>query len=386
MKPTLPPSTIGIIGGGQLGMMTVREAQRMGYRTAIWDPEAECPASRLADVSITASFDDRRAAEQMATVADVITYEFENVEPEIVRWLEQENRVFPGSEILRISRNRTIEKEELRKRGFPVVDFTVAHSEASLRNAVDTLKLPVVVKTASLGYDGKGQAVLYSENDVKEFLNGFGERESVVEKHVDLLCELSVIVARSYDGSTATFPIAENIHRENILHVSYVPARVDKELQKEATALAISIADAFEIIGLLCVEMFITRQSKVLVNELAPRPHNSGHYSLDACNVSQFEAFVRMICGLALDRPRLLTPCAMVNILGHHVNQLDVEALHKLPGIKLHLYGKREARPKRKMGHVTILNESPKELARLVAVVEEMILQDNEVTSYEFIR
>ncbi len=381
MTPVLPPATIGIIGGGQLGMMTVREAHRMGYQTLVWDPDPRCPASRLCDSLITAPFDDRKAGERIAGESDVVTYEFENVETEIVELVEKSKEVFPGSKVLRVSQHRQLEKEELRRRGFPTVDFLAAESSARLRSVVERMKLPMVLKTARLGYDGKGQTVIVTEEEKRAYLETLGEMgETVVEEFIDLRCEISVIAARSMDGSVVTFPVCENIHHENILHMTFVPARVDERIQQEAVSLARGIIESFQLVGLLCVEFFVTRHGRVLVNEIAPRPHNSGHFSLDACSVSQFEALVRTICSLELETPRLLSPCAMINLLGQDLERLDVEALHRLPGVKLHLYGKTGPRPKRKMGHVTVLQHSQKEVERIISVIEEMISEEEPQT------
>lgn len=377
--PILPPATLGIIGGGQLGMMIIREAQRMGYRTAVWDPEADCPASRLADDTITAPFSDRNGAEKLARLADVVTYEFENVNPEMVEWIERIKPVYPGSGILRIAQHRREEKEELARRGFPTVGYRVAHGPKEVREAVRALGFPLVIKTATSGYDGKGQTVVRNDKELDEWaLQGRGE-EFVVEQFVDLVCELSVVGARTNDGLIVTFPVGENVHRENILHRTVVPSSVPDAVQAEAILIARAVLERFEVTGVLCTELFVTRDGKVLVNELAPRPHNSGHYTLDACDVSQFEAVVRTICGLPVKQPRLMTPCAMVNLLGKHLERLDWDRALTLPGVKVHLYGKRESRPKRKMGHITVLHYSAEEVWNTVSVLEEMIGEEESV-------
>jgi 5-(carboxyamino)imidazole ribonucleotide synthase len=382
MRPLLPPATIGIIGGGQLGMMTVREAQRMGYRTIVWDPSKECPASRLADSTIAAPFNDRNAATILSDNADVVTYEFENIDAETVERVERNVPVFPGSAILRIAQHRKEEKVELAKRGFPVVQYVAASGAEELHAAIETVGLPVVVKTAMSGYDGKGQTVIRTSHDVQRFFNQVNNenREYVVEKFHDLQCELSSIVVRTDDGDVAAFPIAENEHRNNILHRTIVPARVPDTVKRQAEELGRAIIESFEIVGVLCVEMFVTKEGRLLVNELAPRPHNSGHFSLDACSCSQFEALVRAVCGLAIPQPKLLTPCAMVNLLGKHLERLDVARLMKWDGVKLHLYGKTRSEPNRKMGHVTIFSETADEVWERVRRVEEMIGEAAEET------
>lgn len=365
-----------MIGGGQLGMMAIREAQRMGYRSIVWDPDAECPASRLADETINAPWDDFRAAERLAEKADVVTFEFENISPETVAWLEQRKPVHPGSAILKVSQHRRAEKSELNRRGFPVVEYAVATAREEIASSVQKLGLPVVVKTATAGYDGKGQAVLTSQAELDAFLRSIGggaPREFVIERFLDLACEISVLVVREDDGTVISYPVQENEHRENILATTLVPARVPKAISDEAVKMARNIIESFGIIGVLCVEMFVTRDGHVIVNELAPRPHNSGHYSLDACDISQFEALIRAICGVPFHVPQLLAPCAMVNLLGRNLDALQVNLLMEIPGVKLHLYGKRRREPKRKMGHVTVLGPSQQHVLGLLPRIYELI-------------
>ncbi|HLE33765.1 MAG TPA: 5-(carboxyamino)imidazole ribonucleotide synthase [Bacteroidota bacterium] len=373
-QPILPPATIGVIGGGQLGMMTLREAQRMGYRTAVWDPDSDCPASRLSDITIVAPFTDSGAAGRLADVSNVVTYEFENVDPACVDVISRRKPILPGSAILKISRHRKLEKETLNNAGFPVIEFRIAKSENEIRRAVEELGLPVVVKTTTAGYDGKGQTVLHHQDDLNSFCRQMtGNDEFVVEKFIALQLEVSVIAVRENDGTVITFPVLENEHRENILHVTRVPARISEEVEEEALRLARSIINHFRMIGVLCVEMFVTPDGRVLVNELAPRPHNSGHFSLDACSMSQFEALVRSICSIPMQEPRLLSPCAMVNLLGKHLEHAELARIQSLPGTKVHIYGKKKPEPRRKMGHVTIVGSSPEEVDEKIDVVEELI-------------
>jgi 5-(carboxyamino)imidazole ribonucleotide synthase len=370
----LPPARIGIVGGGQLGMMLIREAHRMGYRTAAWDPDPQCPAARLADILITAPFSDRSAADQLAANADVVTYEFENVDPNMVQYLESQKPLFPGSEILKIARHRRYEKEQLKSRGFPVVPYRLVNGNQQSTDWPGELRFPVVFKTLTSGYDGKGQVVIGDSRQAVEFLRSAAVGvEYVAEEFLDLQCEISVLVTRSKQGTISVFPVAENLHRENILHITRLPARIPDSLIHEAGELARAIADSFNMVGLLCVEMFVTRAARVVVNELAPRPHNSGHYSLDACSMSQFEALIRTMCGLSVPQPRLLAPCAMVNVLGKHLEQMDLEGLSKLPGVKVHLYGKSRKEPKRKMGHITITGSEPEQVEHILRRVTEFI-------------
>ncbi len=375
MNPAiLPPATIGIIGGGQLGMMTAREAQRMGYRTAVWDPAADCPASRIADTTIVAPFTDTNAALRLAAASDVVTYEFENVDPSCVDSISRLKPMHPGSEILKISRHRTLEKETLRRAGFPVVDFRIARDETEIRAAVEDLGYPVVVKTTTAGYDGKGQAVLHHEDDVRGFCRSMNDKtEFVVERFMALQLEVSVIAVRGRDGLVTTFPVLENEHRDNILHVTRAPARVSADVRGQSVTLARSIISHFGMTGILCIEMFVTHDGEVVVNELAPRPHNSGHLSLDACSMSQFEALVRAVCGLSQQEPRLLSPCAMINLLGKHLSRVDLTKVQKIPGTKVHLYGKSKSEEKRKMGHITVTGSSSEEVDKGVGLIEALI-------------
>ncbi len=374
MRPLLPPATIGVIGGGQLGMMTIREARRMGFRSVVWDPDPDCPASRLTDTLLTAPFSDPAAARALAESSNVVTYEFESIDPVMVEMVEKTTPVFPGSRILRIARHRKLEKEALLKAGFPVVPFAIVSTSDELREAIKLIGVPVVVKTTTAGYDGKGQAVLENAADLDAFCAEKNDAtEWIVEQFLPLLLEVSVIAVRGHDGVVTAFPVTENEHRENILHLSRVPARITEALRAEARELAVSVITHFDIVGVLCVEMFVTRSAKLLVNELAPRPHNSGHYSLDVCTMSQFEALIRTIGGLPVQEPRALGPCAMVNILGKHLEQMDLVKLQNIPEIKVHLYGKKRIEPKRKMGHVTILGFSEQDVGRKIEQVQELI-------------
>ena len=355
-------------------MMTVREAQRMGYRTAVWDPDSECPASRLADLTIVAPFTDADAAGRLAEVSAVVTYEFENVDPACVDVIGRTKPMLPGSAILKISRHRKMEKEALVDAGFPVVEFRIVKSVAEIRKAAEELGFPVVAKTTTAGYDGKGQSILRRSEDLDLFCTGLPEQhEFVFERFVSLYREVSVIAVRANDGTVVAFPVVENEHRDNILHVSRVPARVSSAVKGEVLRLARAIITHFAMTGVLCVEMFVTQDGRVLVNELAPRPHNSGHFSLDACSMSQFEALVRSVCNIPMQEPRLLTPCAMVNLLGKHLERIDLVKAQEIRGAKIHLYGKKKLEQKRKMGHVTITGSSAEDVEEKIQMVEEMI-------------
>ncbi len=368
-------SVLGIIGGGQLGMMTIREAHRMGYRTAVWDPDPDCPAGRIVDTIITAPFSDTDAAMRLVEVSDAITYEFEHIDVSLVKRMEGMTRVRPGHAVLDIAQHREKEKRALEQRGIPLARFRVPASPEEMLKACDEIGYPVVVKTARAGYDGKGQALLRSRADAQAYLKSLqgGYHEVVVEEFLDLDCEVSVIAVRSDDGSVVEFPVVRNEHRDHILHLTEVPALVPENVRQDALALGRRVIDGLDVVGVLCIEMFVTKDQRVLVNEIAPRPHNSGHFSLDACSFSQFEALVRVALGLTVPEPELSTPCAMVNLLGKHLSRLDIGALHQIPGTKLHVYGKVRVEEKRKMGHVTVLGDTSEEVRERVTAVRKLI-------------
>lgn len=358
-----PGATIGILGGGQLGRMIALAGRAMGYRFVTMDPTEDAPCGQAADRQIVARYEDVDAAMQLAEVSDVISYEFENVDARVAEVLESRAYVPQGSRLLRITQNRIREKTAIRELGIPVVPFRVIDSLDSLRAAVGELGLPAVMKTATGGYDGKGQWVLRSEAELAEAYETLSKAgtELIVEQFVPFQLELSVIAARNPSGELAVFPAAENVHRDNILHLSIVPARVPDDIRQQAEAIARTIAERLDVIGLIAVEMFLTASGELYVNELAPRPHNSGHYTMDACVTSQFEQHVRAVCDLPLGSTELLSPVVMVNILGEHLQPV-LDRIGQLPRTaKLHLYGKHESKPKRKMGHLNVLAPSVEE-------------------------
>ncbi|RFB28876.1 5-(carboxyamino)imidazole ribonucleotide synthase [Brevibacillus sp. VP] len=359
-KQIKPGSTIGLLGGGQLGRMITLAGRAMGYRFVVLDPTEDSPCGQVSDQQIVARYDDQLAARKLAQLSDVITYEFENVDAGVAAILEEEAFVPQGSKLLGITQHRVKEKTTLQACGLPVAPFRVVASAEDVRAAVVELGLPAVMKTATGGYDGKGQWVLRSFEEIEEAFSCLAKAktELIVEKFVPFIKELSVIVARNVSGEIAAFPIAENIHRENILHQSIVPARIEREIQQRAERLAIELAEKLEMVGLLAVEMFLTEDGGLYINEMAPRPHNSGHYTMDACLTSQFEQHIRAISNLPLGSTKLLSPVVMVNILGEHVAPL-LKKIDQLPKkAKLHLYGKQEAKEKRKMGHINLVAES----------------------------
>lgn len=355
----LPPATIGILGGGQLGRMMALSAKAMGYEIATLDPTRNSPCAQVADKHIIAPFDSIEGAEELASVSDVITYEFENISAEVAERLAKNSALPQGYELLYTTQNRLREKRAIENAGGIVAPYRTVHTSEDLQQAITELGYPAVLKTAEGGYDGKGQYVLKTAEQIEHAKNEVenSQREWILERFVNFSREISVIVARNKSGHIATFPIAENIHRENILHVSIAPARISIQLNERAVSMAKAIAESFNLIGLLAIEMFVT-DDDIYINELAPRPHNSGHYTMQACTTSQFEQHIRAVCNLPLAHVAVSQPTVMVNILGEHLEQV-ISLLPSLkPSMKLHLYGKAEAKEKRKMGHLNVMADS----------------------------
>ncbi|PEF75897.1 5-(carboxyamino)imidazole ribonucleotide synthase [Bacillus pseudomycoides] len=353
----LPGKTIGIIGGGQLGRMMALAAKEMGYKIAVLDPAKHSPCAQVADIEIVASYDDLKAIQHLAEISDVVTYEFENIDYRCLQWLEKHAYLPQGSQLLNKTQNRFTEKNAIVKAGLPVAPYRLVKKQDELLEAITELSFPCVLKTTTGGYDGKGQVVLRSETDVVRARELAGQAECILEKWVPFEKEISVIVTRSVSGETKVFPVAENIHVNNILHESIVPARITEELSQKGIEYAQVLADELQLVGTLAVEMFATADGGIYINELAPRPHNSGHYTIDACETSQFGQHIRAICNLPLGETNLLKPVVMVNILGEHIEGV-LKQVNRLTGCYLHLYGKEEAKLQRKMGHVNILNEN----------------------------
>jgi len=353
--PFFPPgSTIGVMGSGQLGRMFAMAARRMGYRLHIFSPEKDTPAGQLADLEVAASYEDRAAVTAFATGVDVLTFEFENIPARTIEWAAAHCVVRPAGGVLDICQHRLREKQFLAASGIPVAPFAPVSNSAELDAALAALGVPAILKTAAFGYDGKGQTKITSPHQA-------GAIEvttpSVLEAFIPFEREISVLVARGIDAATATFPVCENIHRNHILDITISPARISAAVEHSARALACAIAEKLDLAGLLAVEMFLLPDSSLIVNELAPRPHNSGHYTFDACVTSQFEQQLRAICGLPLGSTELMRPAAMANLLGDvwaH-GEPDWAAAARFPSVKIHLYGKSGPRPGRKMGHLTAL-------------------------------
>lgn len=364
IKPLLPGSTIGILGGGQLGRMIILEGKKMGYRFVTLDPSDDCPGSQVADQHIVAGYDDLEAARLLADTSDLITYEFENVDDAVVKILEEDAFLPQGGELLRVTRHRIREKRALVEAGVPTTPYRVVKNQEELLTGGKSLGFPCVLKTATGGYDGKGQWVFQSMAEAEAFTELEPDREYVLEQWVPFDKEISVIAARSILGEVAVFPPTWNIHHNQILHQSIVPAPVEDGILRHAEDLARQVAERLNVRGLIAVEMFLLPDGSLWVNELAPRPHNSGHYTLDACAVSQFEQQIRALSGLPLGSSRLLTPAVMVNILGEDVDRIREQMANFPPQVKVHWYGKRESRPGRKMGHLTVMGESAEATVR----------------------
>ena len=354
--------TIGVIGGGQLGRMFTLDAKRMGYDVITLDPQPHSPCGQVADEQIVAAYDDMAAIDDLGRRTDIVTYEFENIAIESIERLEKDGyAVTPASGVLRITQGRLLEKTFVRECGIPTADFAAVNDERDLRAACESIGFPAVLKTVRGGYDGKGQWRVENLEQALQALAQAKGAQLIYERFVPFACEISVVCTRNAAGETVTYPPSENIHDRGILSISIVPARVDGAIARRAAAYAETIASRFEIVGTFCVEFFVGPGGEVLVNEIAPRPHNSGHYTIDATRCSQYEQHVRAICGLPLAEPELLRSAIMVNILGEGTgNHLGgVERLLADPSIVLHMYGKRHAVDRRKMGHFTMLVNGP---------------------------
>ncbi len=363
-----PGSRIGLMGGGQLGRMFILAARSMGYRVNVFVPESDSPAGQLADHEISRDYLDEEAVREFARSVDVVTLEFENIPLQAMTWAAEHCDVRPRGEVLHITQNRAREKQFLAAHGFPLPAWAHVATREDLDAALARTGCPAILKTASFGYDGKGQIQIKSPADAANFDPSAGP--FVLEAKVPFVMELSVVVARGDDGQMVCYPVCENIHRHHILDTTVVPGRVTTEVSDRATALARQIAEKLGLVGVMAVEMFLLADGTLLVNELAPRPHNSGHFSIDACVTSQFEQHLRAVCGLPLGSSELLRPCAMANLLGDlwAGGEPDWAAVAGFDDVKIHLYGKSEPRPGRKMGHLTAFGATPEQaLERIVA-------------------
>lgn len=353
----LPGSTIGMLGSGQLGRMFAFEAKRMGYNVVIYSPDKESPAGQVSDLEITAAYDDEAALAHFAQQVDAVTLEFENVPAPTLEKLAAWVPTYPQPAVLYTTQNRIREKSFLSQHGFPVTPFQIVHTFEDLEKGVQTLGLPAVLKTAGFGYDGKGQVRIDQPSQVAQAWQAIETQEAVLEGFIDFALEFSVVAARNANGNFAHYGVIENRHRHHILDTSIAPGRIEPAIVHQAVEMTQALMDILNMVGVLCVEFFLTQDDCIVINELAPRPHNSGHITLDAAITSQFEQQVRAVCGLPLGETAWLSHGVMLNLLGDlwQAGTPDWLAVCQRPEVKLHLYGKSAARPGRKMGHLNIL-------------------------------
>ena len=377
----LPDATLGVLGGGQLGRMFTFAARSMGYEVVVLDPDPHSPAGAIADQHIEADYHDHAALQLLGSTCSAVTTEFENVPADSLRHLERLCPVRPSSAAVAICQDRIQEKGFLREHGLATAPFQPVFEAAELDDAVRALAPPLLLKTAAFGYDGKGQMEVTDVETARAAFEALGDGPCVLEEKVDLALELSVVLARGVDGAMVSWPAAENRHVGGILDTTLVPARIPAATADQATRMARAVAAALDYIGVLAVEFFLTRDGELLVNEIAPRPHNSGHYTVDACLTSQFEQQVRMLCGLPAGDTRLLSPVVMVNLLGDLWRDGEPppwDAILAHPQAKLHLYGKRHARPGRKMGHCNCLADDLEAAERIAEEIRRTVANSSE--------
>jgi 5-(carboxyamino)imidazole ribonucleotide synthase len=354
------PIRIGIIGGGQLGKMIAQEAKRMSFKIIILDPSKDCPASSVSDEIILADFKDESAIRKLARKSDVLTYEIELANSNALKILEsQKYPVFPSPLTLEIIQNKFRQKSFLKENNISVPEFNLVKSVGCLKNLCSNYGLPAMLKACEDSYDGRGNFLITSMDKIQQAFEFFQGKECMLEKFIPFIKEISIMVARNSDGQIVSYPVAENIHSNNVLDMTIVPARISKKIRIKAKKVAQKTMGALKGAGIFGIEMFVTKDEDVIVNEIAPRPHNSGHYSIEACSISQFEQHIRAILDLPLSNPQLLSPAVMVNILGseNHNGTYNIKGLRELfaiPGVKLHIYGKKISKPRRKLGHITV--------------------------------
>lgn len=379
MNEILPGHTIGILGGGQLGKMSAQVARQMGYHVVVLDPTPNCPAAQVSDRHIVGSYTNRPALDKLARACDVVTYEFENVPAASVERLTRHRvPVYPAANLLAVAQSRLREKQFARDLGLSTADFYAVTTQTDLDTAATQVGFPALLKTDGGGYDGKGQMVLNADGDQHNLVETVTKQPLIWERRVEFTKELSVICARNAAGDIAVYPVAENIHVTNILDTSIVPARISEAVQSQAQAMARQIVEALEVVGVVGIELFLLPDDTLLFNEMAPRPHNSGHYTIEACVTSQFEQHIRAVCGLPLGATTLRAAAVMVNILGtgagDHLTGL-AEVL-KQPDVHFHLYGKAEAREGRKMGHLTVLADEVEQALAVAQSARQQLIWD----------
>lgn len=354
----LPGATLGMLGGGQLGRMFTTAAQTMGYKVVVLDPDTNSPAGIIANQHICAKYSDEISLNQLAGLCDAITTEFENIPATTLAFLESRTIVHPSSQALRSTQNRIVEKQFIESLGIKVAPFAAIRSAEDIEAIAASFQFPAILKVANFGYDGKGQVVCETTDDVRNAFEALDQVECVLEQRINLEREISTVLARSQSGDISNFPVAENVHVNGILHSTTVPSSIPEQQAQTAIQMADMIADGLGYVGTIAVEFFISTEGDILANEIAPRPHNSGHFTLDACQTSQFEQQVRMLCGLPAGDCDLISPVVMINILGDvwGSSEPNWDTLLSQPQNKLHLYGKKEARVGRKMGHFNVLS------------------------------
>ncbi len=376
----LPSATLGLIGGGQLGRMFTMAARNMDYRVTVLDPDPLSPAAEFASTHLNTAYTDPVSLKKMGASCAAVTTEFENAPADVLLALASHTTVSPGGSAVAIAQDRHAEKSFFKRNGFPVGPFAIINNADDIDAALHSVKLPAVLKTARFGYDGKGQARINSREDLAATLADWKYAPAILEEFIKLKLEISVVLARAATGEIAVFPVAENQHVNGILDITIAPARISGALAHEATALANKLAAALDYVGVLAVEFFITADDKLLINEMAPRPHNSGHYTIDACRTSQFEQQVRVLCGLPLGDASQHSPAVMLNLLGDiwrgpdKKMAPDWQAALKYPGAHLHLYGKHEARIGRKMGHLTVCDADLSRAIEIALTIRQELL------------
>ena len=371
-----PGATLGVVGGGQLGRMFTLRARAMGYRVVVLEPDPRSPAGAAADRHLVAPYDDPDALAELAESCEAVTIEFENVPAEALKTLARTRPVRPSARAVAIVQDRISEKRHVTDAGFRTAPFRPVRTALELSRAVAIIGTPALLKTARLGYDGKGQAPVTDASDAAAAWRAVGEVPAVLERRLALELELSVVLARGTDGRIAAFPPGENRHRNGILETTVVPARIPPALAQRAQEMAAAAAESLEYVGVMGVELFLADGGQLYVNEIAPRPHNSGHYTIDACAVDQFEQQVRALCEAPLGSPRLLSPVAMVNLLGDlwAGGTPNWERALSFPGVRLHLYGKAHARPGRKMGHINCLAATPEQALQTALAARDALM------------
>jgi len=365
-QPILPGSTIGVLGSGQLGRMFAIAARRMGYHVHTYSPDTDTPTGQVADLEITASYEDLDRVREFARGVSAVTFEFENVPAATASAASEHAEVRPSGNVLHLTQNRLREKTFLANSGFPVTRFSPVNSLDDLEAALLRQKPPGILKTAGFGYDGKGQFRLADASQAAAAWAAIGPEPAVLESFVDYQMELSVVAARTADGDFVHYGVVRNDHKDGLLDFTVAPAILDPRIAREAIGIRRNVLKKLDVVGVLCVEFFLTRADHLYINELAPRPHNSGHFSFDACVTSQFEQQLRAVCGLPLGSTEQMRPAAMANLLGElwEGGEPNWRSACAMPNVKLHLYGKLEPRPGRKMGHLTALGESAESVVR----------------------